>query len=167
MSLHDDLRTYGRQAREERDSLVPPDPAFGTGSLRLPSPSGTRGPAWWQYAAAAIVAIAAFFGGRLSTDPISVPPTIVTRIDTVILDSPPGGTADIMDTTIDRTSPENRPAAGTRRLHRTTTTIRRPAADHLPNRFVGTANIAVMTRTGTGSGSSTGSGLRRFTTSLP
>lgn len=159
MNLHDDLRTYGRLAREERDSLTPPDPAFGTGPSRKRNPSGTRAPAWWQYAAAATVAIAAFFGGRLSTDRAAAPPVIVTRIDTVILDAPVRETT---GTAVD--TAKNRPAAPVR-INRTG--VRRSAADHTPNRFVGMANLAVMARAGSGSLPSSGSGLRRFTTSLP
>lgn len=160
MNLHDDLRSYGRLAREERDSLTPPDPAFGARPAQSPRPSGTRGPSWRQYAAAATVAIAAFFGGRLSGDRAPMPPVIVTRIDTVVLDSPIRETTD----TAAGISAEDRPPASLRN-HRTT--VRRSAAGHTPNRFVGMANLAVMAQTGSGSGSPTGSGLRKFTTPLP
>ncbi len=160
MNLHDDLRTYGRLAREERDSLTPPDPAFDTGSSQRRRPSGTRGPSWWQYAAAATVAIAAFFGGRLSTGRAPVPPAVVTRIDTVVLDAPIRGTTD----TTTHVPAVNRPAASVRGNR---TGVRRSVADHAPNRFVGMANLAVMAQTGSGSIPSMGSGLRRFTTSLP
>jgi len=160
MNLHDDLRSYGRLAREERDSLTPPDPAFGARPAQSPRPSGTRGPSWWQYAAAATVAIAAFFGGRLSGDRAPMPPVIVTRIDTVVLNSPIRETTD----TAAGISAESRPAAALRN-HRTT--VRRSAVGHAPNRFVGMANLAVMAQTGSGSGSPTGSGLRKFTTPLP